>query len=200
LADAEHDGYGALPDPVSHRRRVIFIKPRYWLVVDDVIGDGQHHVEIRFQFAPMKVRIDHTGWVRATRDGQHGLLMRTFSSAPINSHVREGQRTPLEGWVSPNYGRLEPAPVVVYVADTQLPIRIVTLLWPTTEVDQVPHVDVIRDDEGRPIGVVAGGGEEAVLFRDGEPIVECRRFASSKRPNVMQQQASQPSESLACVE
>jgi hypothetical protein len=198
LADAEHDGYGALPDPVSHRRRVIFIKPRYWLVVDDLIGDGQHHVEIRFQFAPMKVRNEHTGWVRATRDGQHGLLMRTFSSAPINSYVREGQRTPLEGWVSPNYGRLEPAPVVVYVADTQLPIRIVTLLWPTTEVDKTPDVDVIRDDEGRPIGVVAGGGE--VLFRDGEPIVERRRFASSKHPNVMQQQASQPSESLACVE
>src|SRR5439155_653835 len=33
--DASHDGYTRLPDPVVHRRRVLFVKPRYWVLVDE---------------------------------------------------------------------------------------------------------------------------------------------------------------------
>jgi hypothetical protein len=172
FADAEHDGYGMLSEPVSHRRRVLFIKPMYWLIVDDVTGLGQHRVEIRFQFAPMKVRIDETGWVRATHDDRSGLLLRTFASVPMDLEVREGQRNPLEGWVSSNYGRLEPAPAIVYAATTQLPMRSVTLLWPAEAIDQTPDVDVIRDPSGRPIGLLVPEREESVLFCDGEPLVD----------------------------
>src|SRR5204862_5832048 len=34
--DAEHDGYLTLPDPVMHRRRVIFVKTGYRIVVGDL--------------------------------------------------------------------------------------------------------------------------------------------------------------------
>src|SRR5205807_1836656 len=54
FADAEHDGYRALPDPVSHRRRVIFVKPGYWVLVDDLTAAACHRIEMRFQLAPME--------------------------------------------------------------------------------------------------------------------------------------------------
>ena len=133
-AEAEHDGYRVLPDPVCHRRRVIFVKRRYWVVIDELTGAGTHRVEIRFQFAPMDVRIDTAGWVRATRDGRHGLLLRAFTTAAIEGEIRQGCRAPLDGWTSPNYGQLEPAPVMVYSATTLLPVRVATLLWPTESV------------------------------------------------------------------
>jgi hypothetical protein len=37
--------------PVTCRRRVVFVKPDYW-VVDDLEATASHHVELIFQFAP----------------------------------------------------------------------------------------------------------------------------------------------------
>jgi glycosyltransferase involved in cell wall biosynthesis len=176
FADAEHDAYRALPDPVSHRRRVIFVKPRYWVVVDDLTGSGLHRVEIRFQFAPMEVRIDSDGWARATLDGQHGLALRPFAVEQIEAEVRVGCRAPLEGWVSPNYGQLEPAPVLVYTASTSVPLRIVTLLWPSEDIEaEAPCVKVIHDSRGRVAGLEFPELAETVVFKDGGPSVERTR-------------------------
>ena len=66
LADAEHDAYRPLADPVVHRRRVLFVKPRYWVVVDDLDGSAEHRVELGFQFAPVErgARIASRGCAR----------------------------------------------------------------------------------------------------------------------------------------
>ena len=173
FADAEHDGYRALPDPVSHRRRVIFVKKRYWVLVDDVTGAGTHRLEIRFQFAPMDVRIDTAGCVRATLDGRRGLLLRTFTFDELEGDVRVGCRAPLEGWISPNYGQLEPAPALVYAATIRLPVRVVTLLWPSECVhEEAPRVEAIHDGQGQIVGLFFPELAETVVFKDGEPLVQ----------------------------
>jgi heparinase II/III-like protein len=179
-ADAEHDGYSGLPDPVFHRRRVIFVKPRYWIVVDDLTGEGSHRIDIRFQFAPMDVRIDNAAWVRATLDSRHGLLLRTFASTPVTGDIRVGCRTPLEGWVSPNYGQLEPAPVLVYTATAPLPVRAVTLLWPSADVHvETPSVELIADRHGRTAGLIFPDFAETVMFEDGDPVVQRARATAA---------------------
>jgi len=151
-ADAIHDGYKPFADPVSHRRRVAFIKSRYWIVIDDLCGSESHRIDLRFQFAPMQIRIDDP-WVRATRNGHQGLLMRAFASVPFDVSVREGVRDPMEGWLSSNYGCMEPAPALVYSAVTPLPVRIVTLLWPAEDIHDEPDVELLIDAKGRPSGV-----------------------------------------------
>lgn len=50
---AEHYGYLRLPQPVTHRRTVIFNKrERSWSIEDEFMGDGEHTYELRFHFAP----------------------------------------------------------------------------------------------------------------------------------------------------
>ena len=39
LADAQH----ALYDDLTHRRRVIFVKPDYYVLIDDLTGKGQRN-------------------------------------------------------------------------------------------------------------------------------------------------------------
>ena len=165
-ADALNDAYQRLTDPVCHRRRVVFIRSRYWVVIDDLCGSQSHRVDLRFQFAPMQIRVTDDGWVRATRNGQRGLLLRAFASAPFEVSVREGLRDPMEGWVSSAYGRMEPAPALVYTATTQLPVRILTLLWPAEDLEQLPNIDVIRDSRGRPSGLTLHDPLESIFIDD----------------------------------
>jgi hypothetical protein len=114
----------------------------------------------------MQVRAGDDGWVRATRNGQQGLLLRAFASAPFDVSVREGRRDPMEGWVSSAYGRMEPAPAVVYTATTQLPVRIMTVLWPAEDVVDVPDIDAIYDSYGRPFRLNLHDPSESIYIDD----------------------------------
>ncbi|HKQ63054.1 MAG TPA: heparinase II/III-family protein, partial [Candidatus Polarisedimenticolaceae bacterium] len=122
-AVAEHAAYAALPDPVVHRRRVLFVKPRYFVVVDDLEGEAEHQLELRFQFAPLPV-VEADGWVRVALEQQRSLLLRTWSTAPLRPVLESG-------WYSAAYGSRQAAPLWRGLAAGRLPLRFVTLLYPT---------------------------------------------------------------------
>lgn len=129
LADASHTSYRHLPDPVTHRRRVLFSKHGgYWIVVDDLYGRAAHRVDLRFQFAPMDVRLSAEGWVRARRPSGRELLVRAFAAESLDVDLAAGEVSPLRGWVSPVYGQRRPAPVLTYSTVTRLPLRVATVL------------------------------------------------------------------------
>ena len=53
LIAGEHYGYQRLRSPVTHRRVIEFKKSdRYWLVDDELTGEGTHNLSFRFHFAP----------------------------------------------------------------------------------------------------------------------------------------------------
>ncbi|KPJ60060.1 MAG: hypothetical protein AMS15_06600, partial [Planctomycetes bacterium DG_23] len=58
-ASAAYDlGYGgdnALD--IVHRREIVFVKERFWVVFDLIDGEGKHYIQTRFQFAPGDLRI-----------------------------------------------------------------------------------------------------------------------------------------------
>ncbi len=173
FADADHEAYRRLPDPVVHRRRVLFVKPRYWVLVDDLDGASEHRVELRFQFAPLPVAVDPSLWARAHGRTGHALLVRPFASAPLKAEILEGEPAPIQGWVSPNYGRRDPAPVLVYSAVTGLPFRVLTLLYPTAHPLAPPPVVSPLSGEGPgPAGLVFEDSHERVRFGERDVVVE----------------------------
>jgi hypothetical protein len=166
FADGTHDAYGRLADPVAHRRRVLFAKAQgYWVIVDDLIGASGHRLDLRFQFAPLPVLALPDGWVRAVGARGRGLLLQTFAARPFQTRILGGAEAPFEGWVSPDYGQREPAPVLVHSATTSLPFRFLTLLVPSEHASQAPPpVRPLRDPLGVPLGLAFGGAREAVRF------------------------------------
>jgi hypothetical protein len=160
LADADHDGYSMLPDSVIHRRRVLFVKPRYWVIVDDLDGHAEHRVELRFQCAPIEVACDETPWVRARGPNGHALLIGAFTAVPLAIRVAKGHLAPIEGWVSSDYGQRQPAPVVVFAASTRLPLRIVTLAVPVEDAKAgPPRVSFVQAHAGSCELLIADGPE-----------------------------------------
>jgi hypothetical protein len=157
-AAAEHHAYGRLQDPVVHRRTVFLMKPRYCVIVDDLEGAAEHRVRLRFQFAPMSVTLDPSGWVRAGRGTQKGLLLHAFSTTALKAAILEGETHPRQGWVASDYGDHQPAPMLVYSVTGPLPLRIVTLLLPTdTLVGSPPPVSQVTE----------GGCLRGLSFDDG---------------------------------
>lgn len=146
FVDATHDGYARLSQPVTHRRRVLFVKPRGWVVVDDLVGTGEHHVELRFHFSPRHVRLDAGNWTRAQGRHGRGLWLRPVAPIALAGEILEGQQEPIDGWISPGYGVRRPAPVVVFSAVTTLPLRMATVILPVERLAECPPDLTVEED------------------------------------------------------
>ena len=171
--DAEHDAFCHLPDPVVHRRRALFIKPRYWMVVDDLVGQLRHRIDLIFQFAPMRVTLGPDNWTRARSATGAVLWIGSFASTALKSTLQSGERDPIRGWIAPDYGQREPAPALTLSATAFLPQRILTLLIPDHYGSSAPpDVNAVFDGEGMPVGVTFERSGELVRFDDGVVQVE----------------------------
>lgn len=175
-ADAEHGAYRRLADPVVHRRRVLFLKPRLLVLVDDLQGKAGHRIDTRFQFGALRAE-QRDGWVRATAPGGAGLWIRSFANVDLTTRIAEGSEAPPEGWVSPDYGQRRPAPLMIVTADALLPLRIITLLVPTAgEPDRPPEVSLLNRGNRRPAGLILDGGRDTLRFEEEGVVVNGRRF------------------------
>jgi uncharacterized heparinase superfamily protein len=173
FVDAEHDGYHSLPDPVGHRRRVIFVKPGYWIVVDDLTGRGRHQLDLTFQFAACDVRLEAHPWARAATPAGPVLWISPFPSAPAQPALKCGEPSPIRGWISPEIACLSPAPMLIYSFAVALPWRIVTLLLPDRQaLATPPAVRPLYDDGGLPHGFVFERPRRVVRFDDHAVLVE----------------------------
>jgi hypothetical protein len=175
-ADAEHGAYLRLPDPVVHRRRVLFLKPRFIVIVDDLEGKAEHRIDNRFQFAPLRAE-RRNGWLRATGPRGSGLLMRSFANVELTTRIAEGSEIPAQGWVSPDYGQRRPAPVTTVTAEARLPVRMITLLVPTPDGSGLPpEVAPLRRGDRWPVGLVFDGGRETLRFEEDGVVINDRSF------------------------
>jgi hypothetical protein len=171
IAEAEHDAWVDLEDPVIHRRRVVFVDSRYWLIIDDLSGRAEHRIDLRYQFAPMPVAEEAHGWVRAHGTGS-ALLIKAFSSVPLATTIARGQLAPPVGWYSPNYGQKMPAPALTFSVAAVLPLRVVTLLYPLSDPQtDAPAVAALIEagaeggnQGGRITGMTVAAGEQETFF------------------------------------
>ena len=168
FADASHDAYKRLADPVTHRRRVVFVKSRgYWVIVDDLAGSAEHTFEQRFQFAALPVGRTPDGWVRARGSRGRGLLIRTFADVAVETRIESGSLQPIAGWISANYGQRVPSPMLVFTTPPRASVRMLTLLFPVEDAGADPPRVRIIDGEGRaPVGLRFEDAKEVLRFDD----------------------------------
>ena len=174
FVDASHDGY----DGITHRRRVMFVKPDYWVVVDDVTADLKvstttastvHQIDLGFQFAPMSVSVVRDRWARAQTPAGNTFWIGSFGPAAMRPHVKRGELAPIRGWVSSDYGQRTPAPLLVYAAKAPLPWRSITVLMPLRgEWSSAPAVSALFDDHNLPIGIELEDRRESVFVDDSD--------------------------------
>ncbi|HWM10458.1 MAG TPA: alginate lyase family protein [Solirubrobacteraceae bacterium] len=102
-----------------HRRRVVLVRDRYWIVEDRLRAAGPHRYDLRFHLGP-----EAEGRTTLTDEGAvsaPGLALMILGAGTITLEA---------GWVAPEYGVRVPAPVVSAVADGVREATFVTLLAP----------------------------------------------------------------------
>jgi hypothetical protein len=139
LAVASHNGYARWPGAVVHRRTVVFVKPDYWLVVDDILGGGTHDLDCYFHFPPgTEITRSEDRWM--ARSGESHFLLATTGPALqwdliTGARPENNGRTGIQGWYSEDYGHLVPAPALVARIRAEVPLRLGWLLWPEAPAD-----------------------------------------------------------------
>ena len=173
LADASHDGYARLAARVTHRRQVLFVKPDYWVVIDQLEGAGEHTIDLLFHFTPgQTVQVAADGRALAGAAGGPSLSLVPVSSATLKPEVITGATDPIQGWAAPYSGEKQPAPVLRYRYQGRTPFELCTLLHaaPAGRLGPVAARALpVRPGPGAkawPAGQVTGLTLETEQFRD----------------------------------
>jgi hypothetical protein len=110
--DASHDGYGRLPDPVRHRRRIEVSHASGTIVVVDTLHClGEHRAEVCWQFAE-GLDAEIAGGTVTVRDGGVQVMHMHMPGAALEPRLLLGSTAPMGGWVSPRFGIKHPAPAI----------------------------------------------------------------------------------------
>ena len=126
LVVAEHYGYQRLAQPVTHRRTVRFNKTdRYWLVEDQLTGEGTHECAFRFHLAPgLETRIRSDGIVEVCDkiNGARLLIVYQKPDHQRGQSIANDLETKLEPRFSSNdYGAKKPSVSACWSVRTALP-------------------------------------------------------------------------------
>ncbi|MCC7517879.1 MAG: alginate lyase family protein [Verrucomicrobiae bacterium] len=155
-------GYPGVTGEPLHRRAVLFLKPDYWLVVDELEGEGKHSAEALWHFAPMPVV------VKGLRAATARAALSNFEIAPAlqegwSLRAVSGQMDPVQGWVAQDFNCF-PAFCAIHHWEGTLPMRQVWALVPSAREPLTPAVRVVgTDDRGACVEVVFREGARDVL-------------------------------------
>ncbi len=136
--DAERDSPATSAKQIHFRRRVIFIRPNYWIVLDNLRGSGEHRFDFLYHFAPgaqLFIGGDESkGEVECRAEiGDTGLQMFLYGSSAMQASAICGQTDPIQGWTSQRYGAMEPSPVLCASMYEPAPVSMMSFLMPGSE-------------------------------------------------------------------
>jgi Heparinase II/III-like protein/Heparinase II/III N-terminus len=150
LFSGSHTGYLRLHHPVLHRRFILHLYDRFWMVRDIAEGGGIHELEIFWHFASA---------LTAARVGTS--FIASFPGAERNTRLAlvlpdsdEWDSELMPGQVSPAYGMTEPAQVLRCSAKLRLPAEHAVILQPVMNEHCAPgHFVFLNAQRSRDIAV-----------------------------------------------
>ena len=173
-ADGSHSGYQRLSSPVTHRRTVVFLKPYYWVVRDELAGEGEHELDRCFHFATAEVIRDASSNAVQTRlDGRPNLAVIPVEREGVALDLARGGPSSPSGWLAVGYERKVQAATARYRATSQLPCVFHTVLVPFRGDSPWVRATVtpIESDAGFPLDrafeVSRPGGRDIWAFSSG---------------------------------
>lgn len=130
--EGESLDYDRHPWRVLHRRALIAIDDSAWIVVDDLLGVGEHDWTLRWHLADGKCSLDEAAAaLRLSTDiGDVFLAIAQSTTVTLECAILRGVENDetIQGWESRYYAARVPAPTLVVSGRARLPLRILTTI------------------------------------------------------------------------
>ncbi len=180
---AYQSGFG--PDRalrVRHVRKVLFVKPEYWVILDTLAPEdgAEHSYSAHFHFGVDEAQVSFGGrGVSTANAGGANLHILALGEGPVAADVVKGQEKPqMLGWRGKHgVGGKRPIPVARFRWRARGLSRALFVLYPTRPGEKLPIAAVERAQPtaGQGFGAqirFADGRADAVLFnaRPGERV------------------------------
>jgi len=158
----EHYGYMTEPGSPVHRRFTAAIDQKLFIVWDHIMGtDATADVNVYWHFNDTIALRRQDGFWLATGNKAR-LKMFTLTSRQITSELFKGGDAIDEGWISPLYRDVKPAPLLRQACKEKLPLDICTILLPEKIGD-----DLKTGLDGNTFNAKADKTDYAIIRKDG---------------------------------
>lgn len=160
------DGYGEFEffppkDPeiiggISHRRQVLFLKPDYWVVVDEINSERPLPFEFLLHAGPALELVGHPRGTVSLQSARTGAVLAIVPEDTefVGPAILQGAQHPIQGWVSS--GRRfhkEPAFAITYQWPPCTSLSHATLLYPDTTDGAIDELVITRIPVGDGSGI-----------------------------------------------
>lgn len=129
---------------LKHRRSVFFVDQRYFVIIDEAVGDSTGVVNLNYHLCEGKVKIDKkNNTLISSYDGLSNVKLQCFSDNKMS--IREK-----EGWRSIAYRQRVPRTSVSYDINknNSKPIRYISIIYPNKDNKSFPKFDAKFIDNG----------------------------------------------------
>ena len=177
-----NDGYGVLDlsEPkktkinknVKHTRRIVFIKPDYWVIVDELHASKKHDYQWLFH-TPPQINI-HQGpnkqAILSTELNEACLCVIPVDHDAINMNCVKGEEDPIQGWFSKDHLQKMPSSTLVYEKKNATSFTHVTLLYPSDSKSTCDGVSIeslpLATDNSFALNISLPNGRDFLMFSD----------------------------------
>ena len=152
-------GYEGLAGKASHTRAVLYVRDRFWIVVDRVASDRPRTLQTLWHFHPHCTVALEGPAAASTDSGKGNLRVTPSESITWKPTIVKGQEKPtIQGWYSREYNQKAASPAVVYETQAKGPV---TFAWLLTAAKGPAPEGAIRieraDDKSVDVVVETGG-------------------------------------------
>jgi uncharacterized heparinase superfamily protein len=148
-----HDGFSRLRPPARHERSILYVKGRYWVIRDRILGAGAGPIRLRFHCAPgARVEIPSRDRVHVAVPEIGGVDLLAFGGGAFAAQ---------DDLVCPVYGWRVPASTCVFTVDHAAPAEVVTFVMPagarlSSVSSEAPGVYQVHSDDARDTHHITG--------------------------------------------
>jgi hypothetical protein len=180
VAASYNEGYGPfrLKKPkrskvikdVTHTRHILFVKPDYWLILDDFNAPARHDYQLLFHTNPdVRISSNHDNKVvlHSRHTGTH-LLMIPLDPRNVHLDWQTGSESPIQGWYSSMPHIKHPATAIIYERKNCDSTVIGTLLYPVPSFEKGEHIQIeqlpVKGAKAVPLAVHNDEGKDILMI------------------------------------